>query len=446
MWSEVSLSGLSGSTWAIVSLIVLGALAAHVVLSAAVRRYGRPSATAAAPAAERLAMAEGFRRAVPPLAGLIWILTAHAVAGAVLRTRGDAWAVWALGAADWLRGVGVIAGVVWLLSRIGHVIELHFNRAAARTRGTWDDLLLPVAGRAVRRLMPLIALILAAPALVVSPGLQTVFSNGVSLVVIGGVAFLLVELLDTAEAAILRQYPIHVADNLEARRIQTQVVVLKKVALAIIGVLTLASALMIFEPVRQLGTSILASAGIAGIIVGLAAQRSLATLLAGLQIAITQPIRLDDVVIVEGEWGRVEDITLTYVMVRIWDLRRLVVPITYFIEQPFQNWTRQSAEILGTVFLHVDYTVPVEAVREELGRILQASAHWDGKVNVLQVTEARERTLELRALASAADASRAWDLRCEVREKLVAFLRERYPETLPRVRVDWTPAPAAATA
>jgi small-conductance mechanosensitive channel len=322
------------------------------------------------------------------------------------------------------------------------VIELHLNRAAGRTIGTWDDLLMPLAGRAVRRLMPLIALILAAPALAVSPGLHTVFSNAVSLLVIGGVAFLLVELLDTAEAAVLRQYPLHVADNLEARRIHTQVVVLKKVALAVIGVLTLASALMVFEPVRQLGTSILASAGIAGIIIGLAAQRSIATLLAGLQIAITQPIRLDDVVIVEGEWGRVEDITLTYVMVRIWDLRRLIVPITHFIEQPFQNWTRQSAEILGTVFLHVDYTVPVEAVREELGRILRASPLWDGKVNVLQVTEARERTLELRALASAADASKAWDLRCEVREKLVGFLRERYPETLPQVRVAWTPATA----
>jgi small-conductance mechanosensitive channel len=279
---------------------------------------------------------------------------------------------------------------------------------------------------------------MAAPALAVSPDLQIVFSNGVSLVVIGGVAFVLVELLDAAETAVLRQYPLQVADNLEARRIQTQVVVLKKVALVVIGIFTLASALMVFEPVRQLGTSILASAGIAGIIVGLAAQRSIATLLAGLQIAITQPIRLDDVVIVEGEWGRVEDITLTYVMVRIWDLRRLVVPITYFIEQPFQNWTHRSADVLGTVFLHVDYTVPVDAVRDELGRILQASPHWDGKVNVLQVTEARERTLELRALASAADASRAWDLRCEVREKLVAFLRERYPETLPRVRVAWT--------
>jgi small-conductance mechanosensitive channel len=439
VWSEVSLLGVSGGTWFVIVLLVAGALAAHVVLSAFVRRLARPvAAPAADTAAHRLAIAQGLRPAVRPLALLLWVLTVHAVALAVIREVDGPWAGWAASAVDWLRGLGVIAGVVWLLSRIGQVIEIRLNRAAARTASTWDDLLMPLAGRAVRRLMPLIALILAAPALAVSPDLQIVFSNGVSLVVIGGVAFVLVELLDAAEAAVLRQYPLQVTDNLEARRIHTQVVVLKKVALVVIGIFTLASALMVFEPVRQLGTSILASAGIAGIIVGLAAQRSIATLLAGLQIAITQPIRLDDVVIVEGEWGRVEDITLTYVMVRIWDLRRLVVPITYFIEQPFQNWTHRSADVLGTVFLHVDYTVPVDAVRDELGRILQASPHWDGKVNVLQVTEARERTLELRALASAADASRAWDLRCEVREKLVAFLRERYPETLPRVRVAWT--------
>ena len=179
--------------------------------------------------------------------------------------------------------------------------------------------------------------------------------------------------------------------------------VLKKVALTIIGVFTLASMLMVFESVRQFGASILASAGIAGIVVGFAAQRSIATLLAGFQIALTQPIRLDDVVIVEGEWGRIEDITLTYVVVRIWDLRRLVVPITYFIEQPFQNWTRSSAELLGTVFVYVDYSVPLDALRAQLTRLLEASPYWDGKVNVLQVTDAKEHTLEIRVLASAAD-------------------------------------------
>jgi small-conductance mechanosensitive channel len=205
-------------------------------------------------------------------------------------------------------------------------------------------------------------------------------------------------------------------------------------------VFTVASMLMVFDSVRQFGASILASAGIAGIVIGFAAQRSIATLLAGFQIALTQPIRVDDVVIVENEWGRIEDITLTYVVVKVWDLRRLVVPINYFIEQPFQNWTRRSADILATVFLYVDYTIPVDALRGELTRILGASRYWDGKVNVLQVTDAKEHTLEIRALASAADASLAWDLRCEIREQLVAFVQRRHPESLPRVRAAFEPS------
>ena len=176
------------------------------------------------------------------------------------------------------------------------------------------------------------------------------------------VAFILFQIVDAAAAFVLRQHRLDVSDNLRARAIYTQVVVLKKVAIATIGVFTLASMLMVFDSVRQFGASILASAGIAGIVVGFAAQRSIAALLAGFQIAITQPIRVDDVVIVENEWGRIEEMTLTYVVVRIWDLRRLVVPISYFIEQPFQNWTRTSADILGTVFLYVDYTVPFDAL------------------------------------------------------------------------------------
>jgi len=248
------------------------------------------------------------------------------------------------------------------------------------------------------------------------------------------VAFILFQLVDAVASFIIRQHRIDVSDNLQARAIYTQVVVLKKVAMTTIGIFTLASMLMVFDSVRQFGASILASAGIAGIVIGFAAQRSIATLLAGFQIALTQPIRVDDVVIIENEWGRIEDITLTYVVVRVWDLRRLVVPITYFLEQPFQNWTRSSADIIGTVFLYVDYTVPLDALRVELTRILAASRHWDGKVNVLQVTDAKEHTLEIRALASAADASLAWDLRCEIRERLVAFIQQKYPESLPRLR------------
>jgi small-conductance mechanosensitive channel len=192
--------------------------------------------------------------------------------------------------------------------------------------------------------------------------------------------------------------------------------------------------LMTFEKVRQLGTTILASAGIIGIVVGIAAQRTIGTFIAGLQIAFTQPIRIDDVVIVENEWGRIEEITLTYVVVKIWDMRRLIVPITYFIEKPFQNWTRVTTDLLGTVYIYVDYTVPVETVRAELQKILKDSKLWDGKVCVLQATNASEHALELRALMSAPDASTAWNLRCHVREKMVEFIQKNYPESLPKLR------------
>jgi small-conductance mechanosensitive channel len=194
--------------------------------------------------------------------------------------------------------------------------------------------------------------------------------------------------------------------------------------------------LMTFEQVRQVGVSILASAGIISIVVGFAAQRSLGNLIAGIQIAITQPIRLDDVVLVEGEWGRIEEITLTYVVVRIWDQRRLVLPINYFIEKPFQNWTRTTSELLGTVYLYADYTIPVERVRQELHRILQASDLWDKRVWGLLVTNTTEKTVELRALMSTEDSSSAWNLRCQVRESLLKFIQKNFAESLPRTRVE----------
>jgi small-conductance mechanosensitive channel len=186
-----------------------------------------------------------------------------------------------------------------------------------------------------------------------------------------------------------------------------------------------------------LGTSLLTSAGVAGIIIGFAAQRSLATLFAGLQIAFTQPIRIDDVVIVENEWGRIEEITLTFVVVRIWDLRRLVLPITYFTEKPFQNWTRITSDILGSVFVYVDYTASVQKIRDKFFEILDQSDLWDGKVRVVQVTNTTERTMEIRALMSSQDASTAWSLRCEVREKLIDFIQQNYPDALPKVRAEF---------
>jgi len=180
----------------------------------------------------------------------------------------------------------------------------------------------------------------------------------------------------------------------------------------------------------------LASAGVIGIVVGMAAQRTIGTFIAGLQIAFTQPIRVDDLVVVENESGRIEEITLTYVVVRLWDLRSLIVPITYFIETPFQNWTRVGTDMLGAVFIYVDYTVPVEPVRRELDRIVKGSPLWDGKVCTLELTNATERTVELRAVLSAADSSALWILRCQVREKLIEFIRSSYPEALPKLRTE----------
>jgi len=239
-----------------------------------------------------------------------------------------------------------------------------------------------------------------------------------------------------ASALIQRYYNLEKQDNLEARRVATHLELLRKVLNVLIVIVAVSIILMRFDPVRQVGLSVLASAGIVGIMLGFAAQRSIATLIAGIQIAVTQPIRIDDVVIVENEWGRIEEITLTYVVVRIWDQRRLVVPISHFLEKPFQNWTRTSAELLGTVYLYTDYQVDVEVLRKELQRIVEGTQLWDGRVVGLQVTNATERTLELRALVSARNSSDAWDLRCLVREKLLGFLREHYPGSLPKLRIE----------
>ncbi len=234
---------------------------------------------------------------------------------------------------------------------------------------------------------------------------------------------------------ILLNYDIDSEDNLKARKVYTQFRIIERIIIFILIIIAVGVALISFESIRNLGYSLFASAGIAGIVIGLAAQRVIGSVLAGIQIAITQPIRIDDVVIVENEWGWIEEITLTYVVMRIWDKRRLIVPSTYFIEKPFQNWTRVSADILGTVFIYTDYTVPFNALRDELTRLLEKSDLWDGNVNVLQVTNAKEQTLEVRALVSAKDSPTAWNLRVYLREKLIEFLKENYPESLPHSRI-----------
>ena len=439
---EGTLFGLQTWTFVIGAGMLVAAAAADVLLRWFVRHKVRrdEEAASAAPLDTREALRwldRGLRQIVAPLTLLVWIAGIYAATAALLRDPALApIAERASDAVHWARNLLMTAALFWLLLRLGRVVDAALVATAERTTNPWDDVLLRIGGRAARVLLPILALILGVQALSFPDGVQALLGTGLTLVLIGTTAFLLYESLGAVEHLVLQRYRIDVADNLRARAVYTQVTVLRKIAVTVIVIFTAASMLMVFESVRQFGTSILASAGIAGIIIGLAAQRSIATLLAGLQIAITQPIRVDDVVIVEDEWGRIEDITLTYVTVKIWDERRLVVPITYFLEQPFQNWTRTSAELLATVFLHVDYRAPLDAIREELTRILRESPYWDRRVNVLQVTEAREHTLEIRALASAGDASLAWDLRCEVREKLVAFLQRHHPESLPRLRAE----------
>jgi small-conductance mechanosensitive channel len=253
-----------------------------------------------------------------------------------------------------------------------------------------------------------------------------------SAMVIIFVSWILIQAVYLIKHFVLGKFDMDDADNLRARKIYTQFRVLENIILFLIIVVALSLILMSFDSIRRIGVSLIASAGVAGIIIGFAAQKAIGTVLAGIQIALSQPIRLDDVVIVEGEWGRIEEINLTYIVVAIWDKRRLVLPTTYFIENPFQNWTRNTSEILGSVFIYADYTLPVDAVREELDRILDGNPLWDGQVKVVQVTDTTERTVEIRALVSAVDSSTAWDLRVEVREKLLFSFRKIIPTACQR--------------
>jgi small-conductance mechanosensitive channel len=265
------------------------------------------------------------------------------------------------------------------------------------------------------------------------------------LLLIFSLTFMVARLLYVLEDLVLEKYNMAKDDNYHERKLITQVQYLRKIAIWIVIFIGFSLMLMSFESVRKIGSGMLTSAGIAGIIIGFASQKLLANLLAGIQIAFTQPIKIDDVVVVEGEWGRIEEINLTYIVVKIWDLRRLVLPITYFVEKPFQNWTRNTAQIIGVVFIYADYTLPIEKIRHYLGQLVADDELWDGQTYNMQVTNATPDTIEVRVLVSARNSSQAWDLRCKVREKLIAHLQECYPDSLPRTRVSLLPEEKSAT-
>jgi small-conductance mechanosensitive channel len=336
----------------------------------------------------------------------------------------------------WFRAAAILGGAV-LLGMLAHIIIFATLRRLARRTGSGiDDSLVRHSHRPAKAILPLVALFATLPITPLAASVADPLRHAIIVALIAATAWLSIGIVDVFVDAVSEVYRTDVQDNLRARRVQTQVRVLRRIAIAVITVVAVSVILMTFPSIRQFGVSLFASAGLAGLVVAMAARPALSNLLAGMQIALSEPIRIDDVVIVEGEWGWIEEIGTTYVVVRIWDLRRLVVPLSYFIEKPFQNWTRTSADLLGTVMVYVDYSVPVEEVREELQQILKSSSLWDGKVWNLQVTNATEQTMELRALMSASDSGKAWDLRCYVRERLIEFLQRRYPQSLPRTRAE----------
>ncbi|ANQ84979.1 mechanosensitive ion channel family protein [Azoarcus olearius] len=288
--------------------------------------------------------------------------------------------------------------------------------------------------RPMQALVPLLLIHVALADAAIPAAALTMLRQLMSIAVILLVTLFVVRLIAAFADVVVRRHPTDGPDNWRARSVQTQVRVLARTAMFVVGLLGVGSVLMTFPNVRQIGASLLASAGLAGIIAGLAARPVLGNLIAGLQIALTQPIRVDDVLIVENEWGRVEEITSTYVVVRIWDDRRLIVPLEYFIQKPFQNWTRQTSDLIGSVFFWVDYRMPVQPLRDALRKVLEAAPEWDGRVCVLQVTDFTERAMQLRALVSTRDAGTGWDLRCKVREQLIAYMQEHHPAWLPQLR------------
>jgi small-conductance mechanosensitive channel len=282
----------------------------------------------------------------------------------------------------------------------------------------------------------LIALAIALPTTPLASETADILARLLGLVTICLLGWVALTALHIGADLYLRRFQLNLTDNLLARKHVTQVRVFERVLEVVIVLVTIGFALMTFDAVRQYGVTLFASAGVAGIIAGLAARPVLSNFFAGVQLAVAQPIRIDDAVIVENESGNIEEITFSYVVVKLWDLRRMVVPLSYFIEKPFQNWTRTGGELIGSIFLYVDHTAPVEAIRKKLAEIVGQSKLWNGKVVSLQVSDCKETTIELRALVSADNASALWDLRCDVREKLIDFLQREYPTALPRRRYE----------
>jgi small-conductance mechanosensitive channel len=314
--------------------------------------------------------------------------------------------------------------VFWLLRRLG-------RRPKA---AVLDQSLIRHGQGPSRWIFPLLAALVVLPGLPLPPTLMSALEHVTGLGLIAAIAWLVILVVDVTSDVLAGRYRIDIADNLVARRIHTQFQMLRRIVFVLVAIVTLSIMLMTFPAIKHIGVSLLASAGLATLVVGMAMKETLSNLIAGVQIAFAQPFRLEDAVVVEGEWGWIEEIGTMYIVVRIWDLRRLIVPLSYFLDHPFQNWTRTSAQLLANTLLYADYTVPMEELRKELRRICEATQLWKGEVCVLQASDATEHTVQLRALMDARNSSDAWDLRCLVRERLLEYLQKNHPESLPRLR------------
>lgn len=346
-------------------------------------------------------------------------------------------------APNWAVSLAVLA-VAALTARLVHRLVFRLLTRLVQERDLFLRSLVSRTAGPVRLGLAVFALSIAAGIAPLTAQQAGILRHVLLVCFIGLVGWVMLTALRIWTTVYLRRFKLDAEDNLLARKHATQSRILQRVAASLIVVVTAAAALMTFDGVRQYGVSLLASAGAAGLVVGLALQPVLKNLIAGIQLAITQPIRLEDAVIVEGEWGNIEEISSTYVVVRLWDWRRMVLPLAYFIEQPFQNWTREGAALIGTVMMYVDHTAPVPAMRAKLEEVARASRLWDGRVVSLQVTDFKQGTMEVRLLVSASNAGRAFDLRCEVREKMIGWLQAEHPHALPRQRAEIDRLPPGA--
>jgi small-conductance mechanosensitive channel len=370
-----------------------------------------------------------------PVYLMIWLYAVHLASDPILAKLPLGTELLALRrAADVLFKFGALIAIFWLLIRGTRVLEHRLKLWVASTQSRMAAALVPLAGSALRTGVIVMGIILELPALGLPPEYARIASRLTSIALVLAVAGLLSRSVTVLVDTSLLRFDLTAENNLEARKASTRFHLIARVLYVVISIVAIGAILMMFDEVRHLGASLLASAGIAGIVVGVAAQKTLANLFAGFQLAFSQPVRQDDVVVVEGEWGRVEEITLTFVTVRIWDDRRLVLPLSYFIEKPFQNWTRSSSEITGSVLFWVDYSFPVTEGRSALKEMIESNPHWDKRFWNLQVSDTSERSLQLRVLATSANSSSNWDLRCEIREKFTAFIQQHYPQCLPTIR------------